>query len=351
MANTEKGPVRVLPGERIDDLQRNHLRIIQNPDKFCFGMDAVLLTGFAAGAGSDEKRGSQFRLSPWEGAKVLDLGTGTGIIPILLSAKTNASHFTGLEIQHESADMAERSVRMNGLEDRISIREGDIRQAETYFGAESFDAVTSNPPYMAGGRALTNPDSPMAIARHEICCTLSDVVSSASKLLRSGGRFYMVHRPERMAEIFENLRKYRLEPKRMQLVYPYVDREANMVLFECVKGGKPELCTEKPIIVYEKPGVYRREIYDKLAAFYGVDKNYLMTEDEEFVSEACAQYGERGRQQAEQLVAQLSGLFAGGELSENDRDAIMLALYKAYFECKEENRKYALSPHKKDDEA
>lgn len=262
MANIEKEPVRVLPGERIDDLQRNHLRIIQNPDKFCFGMDAVLLTGFAAGAGSDEKRGSQFRLSPWDGAKVLDLGTGTGIIPILLSAKTNASHFTGLEIQHESADMAERSVRMNGLEDRISIREGDIRRAETYFGAESFDAVTSNPPYMAGGRALTNPDSPMAIARHEICCTLSDVVSSASKLLRSGGRFYMVHRPERMAEIFENLRKYRLEPKRMQLVYPYVDREANMVLFECVKGGKPGLCTEKPIIVYEKPGVYRREIYD-----------------------------------------------------------------------------------------
>ena len=192
--------------ERIDDLQRNHYRIIQDPDRFCFGMDAVLLSGFARAK---------------EGDRVLDLGTGTGIIPILMEAKTGASHFTGLEIQHDSADMAARSVRLNGLEKKIKIVTGDIREAESLFGAASFDVVTCNPPYMTEHHGLTNPEAPKAIARHELLCTLEDVIRQSSRLLKPGGNLFMVHRPFRLADILVLLRQYRLEPKRMKLVYPF----------------------------------------------------------------------------------------------------------------------------------
>ena len=235
------------PGERLDDLQRNGYKIIQNENKFCFGMDAVLLSGF-----SNVK----------EGENVLDLGTGTGIIPILLAGKTKGRHFTGLEIQSCSADMAARSVKYNHLEDRISIVEGDIKEAGKVFEPASFDVITSNPPYMTGQHGLVNPDEEKAIARHEICCTLEDVISQTAKLLRVGGRFYLVHRPFRLAEIIHMLVEYRLEPKRMKLVYPFVDREPNMVLIEAVRGGKSRITVEKPLIVYQKPGVYTDEIYD-----------------------------------------------------------------------------------------
>lgn len=235
------------PGERLDDLHRNGYKIIQNENKFCFGMDAVLLSGFA---------------SVKEGERVLDLGTGTGIIPILLAGKTEGKHFTGLEIQNSSAEMAERSVRYNHLEDRISIVEGDIKEAGKLFEPASFDVITSNPPYMTGSHGLVNPDMEKAIARHEICCTLEDVISQTAKLLRVGGRFYLVHRPFRLAEIIHMLVEYRLEPKRMKLVYPFVDREPNMVLLEAVRGGKSRITVEKPLIVYQKPGVYTDEIYD-----------------------------------------------------------------------------------------
>lgn len=235
------------PGERLDDLQRNGYKIIQNENKFCFGMDAVLLSGFA---------------NVKEGENVLDLGTGTGIIPILLAGKTKGRHFTGLEIQSCSADMAARSVKYNHLEDRISIVEGDIKEAGKVFEPASFDVITSNPPYMTGQHGLVNPDEEKAIARHEICCTLEDVISQAAKLLRVGGRFYLVHRPFRLAEIIHMLVEYRLEPKRMKLVYPFVDREPNMVLIEAVRGGKSRITVEKPLIVYQKPGVYTDEIYD-----------------------------------------------------------------------------------------
>lgn len=239
--------IELRENERLDELQRNGYRIIQNPQKFCFGMDAVLLSGFAR-----VKKGDH----------VLDLGTGTGIIPILMEAKTEAAHLTGLEIQVESADMARRSVKLNHLQDKITIVQGDIKEAGTLFGAASFDVVTCNPPYMIGQHGLKNPDAPKAIARHEILCTLRDVVSQAGKVLKPGGNFYMVHRPFRLAEILAALQEYRLEPKRMQLVYPFVDKEPNMVLLEANRGGKPRMTVEKPLIIYKEPGVYMPEIYE-----------------------------------------------------------------------------------------
>ena len=239
--------VELKAGERIDELQRNGYQIIQNENGFCFGMDAVLLSGFAK-----VKRGEN----------ALDLGTGTGIIPILLEAKTEGRHFTGLEIQETSADMAQRSVCLNDLNEKVEIVRGDIKEAADLFGKASFDVVTSNPPYMTGQPGLVNPDMPKAVARHEILCTLEDVIGQASALLKENGRFYMVHRPFRLAEIMVTMSRYRLEPKRMKLVYPFVDKEPNMVLIEGLKGGRPRVTVEKPLIVYEKPGVYTSEIYD-----------------------------------------------------------------------------------------
>lgn len=233
--------------ERIDDLQRNGYQIIQNPEKFCFGMDAVLLSGFARAK---------------EGSNVLDMGTGTGIIPILLEAKTKAAHLTGLEIQEESADMARRSVLLNGLDEKISIVTGDIKEAGSLFRAASFDVITCNPPYMIGQHGIANPGDAKAIARHEILCTLEDVISQAARLLKPGGNFFLVHRPFRLAEIMVLLHQYKLEPKRMQMVYPFVDKEPNMVLIEANRGGKPRMTVEKPLIIYKEPGVYMPEIYD-----------------------------------------------------------------------------------------
>ena len=245
--NTGKEEMNLLSGERIDDLQRNGYRIIQNEEKFCFGMDAVLLSGFA-------------KVKP--GEQVLDLGTGTGIIPILLEAKTEASHITALEIQEESADMARRSVALNGLSEKISVVTGDIKEASTLFGKAVFDVVTTNPPYMNDRHGLKNPDMPKAIARHEILCSLEDVIREASLVLKPNGRFYMVHRPFRLAEIFAVLQKYKLEPKAMRLVHPFADKEPNMVLIEALKGGKSMIKIAPPLIVYKEPGVYTEEIYD-----------------------------------------------------------------------------------------
>lgn len=235
---------KLLEGERLDDLQ-NGYQLIQDPKKFCFGIDAVLLADFARVGDAEQ---------------VLDMGTGTGIVPVLLKARTKGRHFTGLEIQKECANMARRTIEWNHLEEEISIVQGDIRSASEIFGNAAFEVVTCNPPYMIGHHGLTNPEGPKAIARHEILCTFEDVAREASKVLTSRGRLYLIHRPFRLVELFLTLTKYHLEPKRMRLVHSYVDREPSMVLIEALCGGKSRITVEKPLIVYEASGEYTQEI-------------------------------------------------------------------------------------------
>lgn len=239
--------IQLKEGERIDELQRNGYRIIQKGDGFCFGMDAVLLSGFACAK---------------KGGRVLDLGTGTGIIPLLMRAKTKASCFRALEIQPEMAEMAARSVALNDLQDTIEIVEGDICRASSLFGFGVFDVVTCNPPYIPAGKGLVNPDDKKAAARHEVFCTFEDVAREASRVLKPGGHFYLVHRPSRLTEFFGTLCRHKLEPKRMKFVHPYREKEANLVLMDAVRDGKPYLRLEAPLIVYREPGKYTDEIYE-----------------------------------------------------------------------------------------
>ena len=245
--------IEKMPEERLDDLQIKGYRILQKKEGFCFGMDAVLLSSFAK-----VKRGK----------KVLDLGTGTGIIPILMEAKTAGGHFTGLEIQSEYVQMARRSVRMNGQQDKISIVEGDIKSAVEIFGQDSLDVVTSNPPYMVDQHGKQNENEAKAIARHERLCTLEDIIIQTKKLLKQGGSFFMVHRTYRLAEVTYLMVREGLEPKRIRMVHPYVNKEPNIFLIEGLKGGKPRIQVEPPLIVYKEPNVYQDEIYD----IYGMER-------------------------------------------------------------------------------
>ena len=238
-------------GERLDDLQIKGYQIIQNPKAFCFGMDAVLLSNFA---------------KVKKGENVLDLGTGNGIIPILLEAKTQGEHFTGLEIQEASADLAARSVAYNKLEEKIDIVRGDIKEAATIFGPVSFDVITTNPPYMIGQHGLQNADSAKAIARHEVLCDLDDILRESARMLRPGGRFYMVHRPFRLAEIISKMCEYRIEPKRIRMVHPYINKEPNMVLIEGLRGGNPRMTVEPPLIVYKDVNVYTEDLRAEYSA-------------------------------------------------------------------------------------
>lgn len=238
-------------GERLDDLQIKGYEIIQSPGRFCFGMDAVLLSSFA---------------KVKKGETALDLGTGTGILPILTEAKNEGAHYIGLEIQEESADMARRSVCHNHLEEKIEIVTGDIKEASGIFGAASVHVITTNPPYMIGEHGLKNDNEALYIARHEALCTLDDILRESARLLKPKGRFYMVHRPFRLAEILAKMSKYGIEPKRMRLVYPYVDKEPNMVLVEGMRGARPRMQVEAPLIVYNKDGSYT----DELLRMYGI---------------------------------------------------------------------------------
>ena len=236
-----------MPGERLDDLQIKGYKILQKTDGFCFGMDAVLLSDYA-------------RVK--KGAKVMDLCSGTGIVPILLEAKYPLDSVDALEYQESYVDMARRSLAINGQEGKIRMDRGDVKEVRNCYSQDSYDYVTCNPPYMTGSHGKTNGEYGKAISRHEILCTLEDVVSASAWLLKHSGHLIMVHRPFRLVEIFAVLREFHLEPKRMQLVYPYIDREPNMVLIEARKRGNPRLSVEKPLIVYEKPGVYTRSVLE-----------------------------------------------------------------------------------------
>ena len=227
-------------------MHRKGYKLIQDPKKFCFGADAVLLAGF-----SNVK----------DGEKVIDLGTGTGVIPILMEGRYGGENYFGIDIQEESVDMAQRSIMFNSLEDKIKIFHCDIKDVVLKFKSASFDVVTSNPPYMNTGGGLINEYGAKAIARHEILCDLDDVVFAASKLLKFGGRFYMIHRPHRLVDIFESLRKHKLEPKVIRFVHPYLNKEPSMVLIESSRGGKPMLKVLSPLVIYEKPDEYTNEVY------------------------------------------------------------------------------------------
>ncbi len=237
--------IELLENERIDDLHRKGFRIIQNPKMFCFGMDAVLLSAFANVTKED---------------KVLDMGSGNGVIPLLIQGRYEPISITGLEIQEANVNMSRRSVHLNGIADKVQIIQGDIKEADSLLPLSSFDVVLCNPPYMDAGRGLTNELTAKTIARHEVLCTLEDVIRSASRLTDVGGRFYIVHRPHRLVEIIAMLRQYKMEPKRMRMVHPYIDSEANMVLIEAVRHGKPFLKFEKPIIIYKAPNEYTDEV-------------------------------------------------------------------------------------------
>jgi len=235
-------------GERLDDLQCRGYHIIQNPDTFCFGMDAVLLSDYA---------------TPKPKGQVIDLGTGTGVIPLLMRGRNKGSHFTGLEIQEYSADMARRSVAYNQLEQDIDIVCGDIKEVPCLFKAASFDIVTSNPPYITQNHGLENAMAPKNIARHEILVSLEDVINAAAYLLKEGGNFVMVHKPFRLAEIIRTLSMYKLELKRLCMVQPYQDKEPNMVLIEASKGGKPMVKVEPALVVYNKDGTYTKDLLQR----------------------------------------------------------------------------------------
>ncbi|WP_312699833.1 tRNA1(Val) (adenine(37)-N6)-methyltransferase [Sedimentibacter sp.] len=239
--------IELKENEKIEDLQCKGLRIIQNKKWFCFGMDAVLLTNYC-----DIKNNST----------VVDLGTGTGIIPILLSGKRNYSKAYAIEIQEEVAEMAKRSVMLNDLQDKIEVLNIDLKDVLNHLPSNSFDAVISNPPYKLNNSGIVNPSDKKAISRHEIMCSLEDVISTASSLLKQYGRFYMVHRPDRLADIMCLLRKYRLEPKQIRFVHPRAAEKPNMILIRASKNGNPELKFDPPLYIYGEDGKYTKDVYD-----------------------------------------------------------------------------------------
>lgn len=230
--------------ERIDDLQCRGYRIIQNTDGFCFGMDAVLLANYAKTAVTAE-------------TSLCDLCTGNGIIPLLLAAKTPCRRIVGIELQETAADMAVRSVKLNHEENRIQVINGDIKRIAEMKLDGQFQMVTANPPYMDSG--LRNPNSAKELARHEAACSFDDVAAAAARILRSNGRFFLVHRPNRLVDLMNVLRSRKLEPKRLRFVQTYADKEPNLLLMEAVKGGGKQIRVEAPLVIYERPGVYTAE--------------------------------------------------------------------------------------------
>ncbi|MBR0600452.1 tRNA1(Val) (adenine(37)-N6)-methyltransferase [Clostridiales bacterium BAD-6] len=234
-------------GERIDEIGFGSLRLIQKPEDFCYGIDAVLLASFA-----EVKRGS----------RVIDLGTGTGIIPLILSHKTEADEILGVELQQDSYERGLRNIELNHLHDRVKLIHSDVKDilGDKNINPQSFDAVLSNPPYMKGNGGLKNQKDAKTIARHETTAGLSDFIGTAASLLKDKGDFYLVHRPSRLVDICILCRQNKLEPKELRLVSPNRNRKPNILLMHCVKHGRPELKFLDPLYVYEENGCYTEEI-------------------------------------------------------------------------------------------
>lgn len=247
--------IEIMDDERLDDLNCKNLKILQKKDGFCFGMDSVLIANFA-------------KISR-KNAIVADLGTGTGIISILVAGKQSPEKVYAVEIQEDLVDMAKRSVKYNDLEDKIYVINADIVGISRGKFNKRFDYVISNPPYKKLNTGLINDNQKKLISRHEVKCTLKDVVYEASKLLKDNGDFYMVHRPDRLCDIFNVMRENKVEPKEIQLVYPHIEDEANLVLIKGVKCGKPSLKVLKPLIVYNENNEYTEE----LLKFYDNEEN------------------------------------------------------------------------------
>ena len=238
--------MKINEDERIDDLEINNYKIIQKKDGFCFGIDSVLLSDFA----KDIKKES----------KVIDLGTGTGILSILLCAKTNLSTIVGVEVQEEMANMAERSSMLNNLQDKFKIINSDIKNLQDKLPENNFDAIIMNPPYMELNTGKINLNEKKLISRHEVFASLEDFINVSKKLLKDKGSIYMVHRPNRLIDVCSLLRKYKLEPKILRLVYPKEESEANLFLIKAVKNGGKFLKVYKPLYVYKNNGEYTDEI-------------------------------------------------------------------------------------------
>lgn len=239
--------------ERIDDLEFKNLKIIQNKDGFCFGIDSVLLSDFAKNIKKD--------------SMVLDLGTGTGIIPILLCGKTKLKKVTGIELQEEVAKMAKKSIKLNNLEDKFNVINENILNLNKIYENQTFDVIVSNPPYKKKDTGITNENEKKIISRHEISASLEDFIKISKDLLKDKGEFYMVHRPERLVDIFELMRKYKIEPKILKMVYSYKNKETKLILIKGVKNAKPFLKVESNLYIYEDTGKYTKEIlkiYNKI---------------------------------------------------------------------------------------
>ena len=226
--------------ERIDDLEFKNLKIIQNKDGFCFGIDSVLLSDFAKNIKKD--------------SMVLDLGTGTGIIPILLCGKTKLKKVTGIELQEEVAKMAKKSIKLNNLEDKFNVINENILNLNKIYENQTFDVIVSNPPYKKKDTGITNENEKKIISRHEISASLEDFIKISKDLLKDKGEFYMVHRPERLVDIFELMRKYKIEPKILKMVYSYKNKEPKLILIKGVKNAKPFLKVESNLYIYEDTG-------------------------------------------------------------------------------------------------
>lgn len=238
--------IKLLENERIDDLEYKGLKIIQNKNGFCFGIDSILLTDFA----------KEIK----ENSTIIDLGTGTGILGILLSKKVNPLKIVGIEIQKEVYEMAKRSISLNNLEDKFKIINSNIKDIQDKLPINTFDVVVTNPPYKKKGTGITNENDKKLVSRHEITASLEDFILTSYKLLKDKGSLYMVHRPDRLADIIEILRKYKIEPKKIRLVYPKKEKEANLILIKATKNAKPFLKIEPPLYVYKENGEYTDEI-------------------------------------------------------------------------------------------